>query len=254
MSLRIIHQPLELKATLAGLRQNKTIGFVPTMGALHSGHRALLQRSKSENDITVLSIFVNPTQFNDKEDLKKYPRTWDADLALADAAGVDFVFSPEFADMYPDHFRYQLMEKEFSQALCGKDRPGHFDGVLSVVMKLFNLIQPTRAYFGEKDFQQLRLIEGMVEAFFMSTKIVRVPTVRESSGLALSSRNLRLTPEEIQLAPRLHQVLIQAVNASEATAQLQSSGFQVDYVEDLEGRRYAAARLGKVRLIDNVKI
>ncbi len=257
MSLKIIRSPEELKTTLRQLKRlspEKTIGFVPTMGALHEGHKTLLESARAENDICILSIFVNPTQFNDKEDLKKYPKTWDADLALADHVGVDIAFAPEYSEMYPDNYRYQLNEKEFSQQLCGKDRPGHFDGVLSVVMKLFNLIQPTKAYFGEKDFQQLCLIEGMIQAFFMDVQIVRVPTLRESSGLAMSSRNVRLTPEEKTLAPQLHKSMLLAKSSEEAQKQLQQLGFHVDYVVDIEGRRYAAAKLGNVRLIDNVKI
>lgn len=143
-----------------------SVGFVPTMGALHFGHETLLRRAKSENDIVVLSIYVNPTQFNDKKDFEKYPVTWEQDLAVAQRAGVDAIFFPEYTEMYPDQYKYKITENDFSRQLCGAHRQGHFDGVLSVVMKLFQIVNPYRAYFGEKDYQQLRLIQGMVQAFF----------------------------------------------------------------------------------------
>ena len=257
MSTKIIYSPTELRSEIqAHKSQNPAlnIGFVPTMGALHHGHQALLQKARLENDLCILSIFVNPTQFNDKEDLKKYPKPWESDLAMAQKIGVDLIFAPEFSQMYPDDYRYQVIEKDFSHTLCGKNRPGHFDGVLSVVMKLFNLVQPTRVYFGEKDFQQLKLIEGMVQAFFMNAQIIRVPTVRETTGLALSSRNLRLTPEEKNLAPELHSALVSSKSAKAAAEKLNLLGFKVDYVEDWDGRRLGAVKLGEVRLIDNVEI
>ena len=155
--------PEELKLFLRvlSLGDNEvSVGFVPTMGALHQGHRQLLKRSKAENEISVLSIFVNPTQFNNSEDLEKYPKNWETDLQVAQEEGVDILFAPDYSEMYPDNYRYQVGEKEFSKILCGKDRPGHFDGVLTVVLKLFNLIQPTRAYFGEKDYQQIETSPG----------------------------------------------------------------------------------------------
>jgi pantoate--beta-alanine ligase len=248
--LRTIEDVLQARTQWAG----KKVGFVPTMGALHQGHQTLLVRSKAENDISVLSIFVNPTQFNDKKDLEKYPQTWDADIQLADAAGVDFLFAPDFKEMYPDNYAYQVIEKEFSKILCGQDRPGHFDGVLTVVLKLFHLVQPDRAYFGEKDFQQFQLIKKMVSALFMDVQVIGVPTVREKDGLAMSSRNLRLTNAERALAPQLHQFISSAASAELAAKQLAAAGFIVDYVVDKDGRRFAAAKLGSVRLIDNVQI
>lgn len=235
------------------------VGFVPTMGALHAGHESLLQISKKENDFTVLSIFVNPTQFNQKEDFENYPKTWESDLKIAENAKVDVIFSPyKPAELYPDDYKYQIIEKEFSKELCGEFRPGHFDGVLAVVMKLFQIIKPTRAYFGEKDFQQLSLIQGMVAAFFLDLEIVPCPTVREESGLALSSRNLRLTDSEKSIAPKLHQIMKSAENLDDAKSVLNKLGFEVEYLIDKQTafgkRRFAAAWLGKVRLIDNVKI
>ena len=143
-----------------------SVGFTPTMGALHDGHGALLKKSASENDLTILSIFVNPTQFNNPDDLKKYPRTWEADLKLAKASGADFVIAPNYDEIYADNYRYKLSESDFSKKLCGAHRPGHFDGVLTVVMKLLQIVRPTRAYFGEKDYQQLKLISDMAQTFF----------------------------------------------------------------------------------------
>lgn len=234
--------------------QDGPLGFVPTMGALHEGHRALLEASVKENDRTVLSIFVNPTQFNDPKDFEKYPITWEDDLALAEKAGVDAVFAPDRQALYPDDYTYRLSETDFSRSLCGAHRPGHFDGVLTVVMKLFHIVQPTKAYFGEKDGQQLQLIQGMVKAFFMNLVIVPVPTVREADGLAMSSRNRRLSPEERKLAPEIYRALTESPSTESAARRLQEKGFRVDYVEDREGRRYAAAFLGETRLIDNVEV
>jgi pantoate--beta-alanine ligase len=248
--LRSIQDLLRVRSAWTG----KEVGFVPTMGALHDGHKTLLLKSRAENEISVLSIFVNPTQFNDKKDLEKYPKTWDSDLSIATEARVDFIFAPDFAEMYPDNYAYQVMEKDFSKFLCGQDRPGHFDGVLTVVMKLFHLVKPSQAYFGEKDYQQLHLIQGMVSAFFMDLKVTGVLTVREQDGLAMSSRNLRLTETERDNAPFLHRTLTSAPSAPAAAQALNEAGFDVDYVVDKEGRRFAAAKLGSVRLIDNVEI
>jgi len=232
----------------------KSVGFVPTMGALHSGHESLLKKAREENEACVLSIFVNPTQFNDQKDYEKYPLTWDADKQLAQKHEVDVVFAPTFEAIYPDGYKFKVSENNFSLDLCGKDRPGHFDGVLSIVMKLFNIVQPHRAYFGEKDFQQLKLIEDMAKAFFLPVQIVPMPTVREKDGLALSSRNVHLTAEQRQQAPIIYKVISQSQSAQEAEEKLKSQNWLVDYVKDLQGRRYVAVRVGEVRLIDNVKI
>lgn len=235
------------------------IGFVPTMGALHFGHETLLKQARAENDWVVLSIFVNPTQFNDKKDLEKYPKTWDQDLAVAQRAQVDAIFFPTFEDMYPDNYKYKISETDFSNQLCGAHRPGHFDGVLSVVMKLFQIVQPTKAYFGEKDYQQLQLIRGMVKAFFLPLEIVPVPTVRETDGLAMSSRNVRLTSSQRQLAPWIYKIISNEKDISIARQKLQDLGFKVDYLQDFvfegnEKRRFVAAFLGDVRLIDNTVV
>lgn len=234
--------------------EGKVIGFVPTMGALHAGHESLLIRSRKETEITVLSIFVNPTQFNNSEDFAKYPKTWDQDLAIAEKNNVDVIFAPTEKELYPFGYNYKLTENNLSQKLCGLHRPGHFDGVLTVVMKLFNIVRPQLAYFGEKDYQQLSLIQGMVERFFMDIKIIPRATVREPDGLAMSSRNVRLSPEERAKAPQIYQTLKASASAAEAASKLEKLGFKVDYVEDVDNRRYAAAFLGPVRLIDNVSI
>lgn len=231
-----------------------SVGFVPTMGALHAGHEELLKRAREENEHVVLSIFVNPTQFNDANDLAKYPKTWEQDLTLAKSNGVSAIFYPKYADMYPDNYRYKVTENEYSRILDGAHRPGHFDGVLSVVMKLFNIVSPSRAYFGEKDFQQLTLVQGMVESYFMNLEVVPVPTVREADGLAMSSRNTRLTSEHRQKAPAIYKAITQSSSAEQAAKILTEQGFEVDYVTDIGARRYVAAKLGEVRLIDNVKI
>lgn len=231
-----------------------SIGFVPTMGALHAGHEELLKRARKENDHVVLSIFVNPTQFNDANDLAKYPKTWDQDLAIAKNNGVTAIFYPQYVDMYPDNYRYKMTEHEYSMLLDGAHRPGHFDGVLSVVMKLFNIVAPNRAYFGEKDFQQLTLVKGMAESYFMNLEVVPVPTVREADGLAMSSRNTRLTAEQRQKAPAIYKAITQSSSAEQAAHLLSEQGFDVDYVTDISHRRYVAAKLGEVRLIDNVQI
>ncbi|MFC2134347.1 pantoate--beta-alanine ligase [Bacteroidota bacterium] len=233
---------------------NKSLGFVPTMGALHKGHMSLIHKSKNENEITIVSIFVNPTQFNNPDDLQNYPKTYDDDLKKLNDAGVDYLFFPKYNDLYPDDFKYEVSEKDFSNLLCGADRPGHFTGVLTVVMKLFNIIQADKAYFGEKDYQQYLLIKGMAEAFFMETEIVPCPLIRESDGLAMSSRNFRLTADERSTAPKFYEALRSNSNDDEIKADLESNGFKVDYITTINNRRFGAVHLGKVRLIDNVEL
>jgi pantoate--beta-alanine ligase len=230
-----------------------SIGFVPTMGALHAGHVALLARARAENQRVVLSIFVNPTQFNDPADLSAYPRTLAADLELA-APYADVVLAPTAEEFYPDRYRYRVTETVHSQRWEGAHRPGHFDGVLTVVAKLLNAVQPRRAYFGEKDWQQLQLVRGMVDALMMPVDIVACPTVREPDGLAMSSRNRRLSTAARARAPHFHAILRSATTAASARTALAAQGFEVDYVEDTPGRRIAAVRLEGVRLIDNVAL
>ena len=234
-------------------KSGASIGFVPTMGALHAGHASLLERCRKENDISVLSIYVNPTQFNNPEDLKKYPSTLDHDREIAEKAGVDHILLPTYEQMYPDHYRYKVTERELSERLCGAHRPGHFDGVLTVVMKLLNLVRADRAYFGEKDFQQLQLVMGMADAFFLETAIVPCTIVREADGLAMSSRNVNLSRAAREKSPLIYKTLRESASALAARAQLEKAGFIVDYVEDIGSRRFAAATLDNVRLIDNVE-
>lgn len=173
---------------------------------------------------------------------------------MAEKNKVDAVFAPAFEAMYPDHYTYKVVETEFSRELCGQDRPGHFDGVLTVVMKLFQIVRPDFAYFGEKDYQQLTLIEGMVKAFFLACTIVPVATVREIDGLAMSSRNVRLSSEERARAHLIYQILKTSPSAEEARRAIEAQQWTVDYVTDRGHRRFAAVRVGEVRLIDNVQI
>jgi len=234
-------------------RAAATIGLVPTMGALHAGHRALLERARAENDRVVLSIFVNPTQFDDPEDLARYPRTLAADLALADGLA-DAVLLPLPAELYADNYHYRVTETALSARWEGAQRPGHFDGVLTVVLKLLNLVRAHRAYFGEKDWQQLQLIRGLAQAFFLPTEIVPCATVGEADGLALSSRNRRLSPAGRARAALFPATLRGFADPAAAAGALRGAGFGVDYVEDHAGVRLGAVRLEGIRLIDNVRL
>lgn len=228
------------------------VGFVPTMGALHAGHRALIERARCECEQVVVSIFVNATQFNDPGDCTNYPQPLEADLALCEAAGVDVVFTPQHAMLYPDDYRYRVCESSpLSTELEGACRPGHFDGVLSVVLKLFQLVGACRAYFGEKDWQQLQLVKGMVDAFFLPVEVVPCPIVRDTDGLALSSRNVRLSPEGRVRAAAFPRLLEAAESADAAITALKAAGFEVQYVADRGARRLAVVEVEGVRLLDN---
>lgn len=238
----------------AKIRTGLTLGFVPTMGALHEGHLSLVRRSRAENDRTLVSIFVNPTQFDDPTDLAQYPRTLEEDLTMLRAEGTDFVLLPSEAHLYPDGCRYRVTEVGLSRVLEGAHRPGHFDAVLTVVLKLLQIASAERAYFGEKDWQQLSLVRGMADAFFLPTVIVACATVREADGLALSSRNRRLLPPNRQKASQFYRALSSAPTAAVACRDLCAAGFAVDYIEDRDGRRLGAVRLGEVRLIDSVPL
>lgn len=236
------------------LHSTESIGFVPTMGALHAGHGALVEQARRECDQVVVSIFVNPTQFNDGGDFAAYPIETEADLQLCRELGADAVFMPTRALMYPDDYRYRVTEKQEALKLEGAHRPGHFDGVLTVVLKLFLLLRPQKAYFGEKDWQQLQLVKGMVEAFFLPVEMVACPTVRDVNGLALSSRNARLSASGREKAAAFHRHLIDSGDPEAAADALRAEGFEVEYVADSEGRRMAAIQFEGVRLIDNVAI
>jgi pantoate--beta-alanine ligase len=239
---------------LAQIRAGLTLGFVPTMGALHEGHLSLVRRSRTENDLTLVSIFVNPTQFDDPADLAQYPRTLETDLSTLRAEGTDFVLVPCEGDLYADGHRYRVTEIGLSRVLEGVHRPGHFDGVLTVVLKLLQIASAERAYFGGKDWQQLSLVREMANPFFLSTAIVACPTVREADGLALSSRNRCLVPADRDRASRFYWALSSARTAEMAARDLRAWGFTVDYVQDRDERRLGAVRLGNVRLIDNVPL
>jgi pantoate--beta-alanine ligase len=249
------------------------------MGFLHAGHLSLLQSGRKRGDVLVLSVFVNPTQFGPKEDLSRYPRDLEGDLAKASQAGVDVVFLPEPADMYPEGYQTYVEVRELEQGLCGDRRPGHFRGVATVVLKLFNLVQPQVALFGEKDYQQLRVLTQMAKDLDLPLKVIGVPTVREKDGLALSSRNAYLSPEERAVAPTLQRVLkVSAARIKrrepikmvleEGRAEIARAGFAIDYLEarhalslapvvspkDGPIRLLVAAKIGKTRLIDNLGV
>ena len=231
---------------------NESVGLVPTMGALHEGHMKLIETSCAENAATVVSIFVNPTQFNDATDCSAYPIPLQADLIACEKAGVSAVFFPQYGMMYPDDFTYRVSEIEESTVLEGDKRPGHFEGVLTVVLKLLLLAKADKAYFGEKDWQQLQLVADLAGAFFVETEIVAIPTMREEDGLAMSSRNVRLSKEARTLAPEFYRVLCTAVDCAMARVELEALGFNVEYVDERGGRRLGAVQLDGVRLIDNV--
>lgn len=231
-----------------------SLGFVPTMGNLHEGHIALAKRARAENDHVLVSLFVNPTQFNQRADFEKYARTFDADVKLLGEAGVDFILNPDEKSMYPDNYEVQVIEKVISKELEGAFRPGHFEGMQTVVLKLLNIAQADRAYFGEKDFQQLTLVRKMVEAFFVPTEIIPCPTIRQEDGLALSSRNGRLSPEQRKQAVEISRLLKSGLSDEEVLKKLNEAGFKAEYVATKWGRRLAAAWLGDVRLIDNVPL
>ncbi len=230
-----------------------TLGFIPTMGGLHVGHLDLVKRALRENDRVAVSVFLNRTQFNKQEDFDTYPAVFAEDLRALEELGVDAVFAPSYEDMYPDDYRYKISESELSTELEGEHRPGHFDGVLTVVMKLLMVGDATRAYFGEKDWQQLQLVKGLVDAFFLPVEIVPCPTVREASGLALSSRNRRLSPDGLQRAALFNKILNTAESEAAAMAELAAAGFEPEYVADRGDRRLGAVVLEGVRLIDNIE-
>lgn len=265
-----------LKQKAAG----KTIGYVPTMGYLHEGHASLMDHARKENDIVVLSIFVNPLQFGPKEDLASYPRDFERDTQVAENHKVDFIFYPTVEEMYPKEPSVTVTVKDRTDVLCGKSRPGHFDGVATVLTKLFHIVSPDKVYFGLKDAQQVAVVDGLVKDFNFPLEIVSVPTVREEDGLAKSSRNVNLLPEERKQAPAIYQGLKLAEKAIQdgekdpdkivelikAHIQEQTEG-NIDYVEiysypelkvmeELNGKIIIAVAVvfTKVRLIDNLII
>jgi pantoate--beta-alanine ligase len=230
------------------------IGFVPTMGALHRGHASLVERCRAECNVATASIFVNPSQFDDPKDLARYPHTLDNDLALLERLGVDDVLVPTASEMYPHGYRMRVQPDERYRTMEGLHRPGFLEGVATVVLKLLNLVRPQRAYFGEKDYQQLMLITDLAAEFFLDCEIVPCATVRTTAGLAESSRNALLSERVREIAPLLFSSLAGSDTAAQARTALEAHGFKVDYVEDHANRRFAAAFLDGVRLIDNVPL
>lgn len=265
--------------SLAARLANKTIGFVPTMGFLHEGHATLIEQARKENDMVVLSIFVNPLQFGPNEDFDAYPRDIARDEKIARELGVDYLFYPTIEEMYKEDRTTLITVEKRVDVLCGKKRPGHFDGVATVVMKLFQIVMPTQAYFGMKDAQQVAVIEGLISDYHLTVQLVRVNTIREEDGLAKSSRNVYLTPKEREEAPALQQALQLGEGRLEQGASIyetkefvenhikEHTGSEIDYVEiysypdlkvvkeprDGESLIIAvAAKFSKARLIDNI--
>lgn len=237
------------------LSSDITLGFVPTMGNLHAGHASLFLASSAENKYTISSLFINPTQFNKLDDFTHYPRTLEADIDLMANSGVNFCLLPTEQEMYADGYSYQIQENKVCQLMEGKHRPGHFNGVLTVVMKLLQLTRPHRAYFGEKDYQQYLLIHEMVNAFFMNVEIKPCPTIREPSGLAYSSRNNRLNKEQKIVANQFANVFHQYDKTCDLIIEeLTDAGITVEYIEEHQNRRFAAVVIGGIRLIDNYSI
>lgn len=273
--MKVIHTVAEMRAARAGLSD---LGLVPTMGYLHAGHLSLVARARAGNTTVAASIFVNPTQFRANEDLSRYPRDLPRDLELLEAAGVDLVFVPDAAEMYPPGFDTRILVGGVTEGLEGAVRPGHFAGVATVVAKLFNIIQPTRAYFGQKDAQQAVVIRKLVRDLDLPVEVVVAPTVREADGLALSSRNSYLTPEERAVAPAIYRALSAAkarFDAGERNAEALREAMRhilteqprltIDYVSvadpltlreldaiDTAALASMAVRLGATRLIDNL--
>lgn len=275
-----VHSIKELQLQLEGLRkEGKSVGLVPTMGALHQGHASLVKRCVAENEVTVVSDFVNPTQFNDPNDLLKYPRTLDADRELLEACGASFLFAPSVEEIYPEPDTRQFSFAPLDTVMEGIYRPGHFNGVCQIVSKLFDIVKPDRAYFGEKDFQQLAIIREMVKQMKFPLEIVGCPIVREADGLALSSRNARLSEEERKNALKISQTLFESRNFAAAhtveetkhfveEAIAQAPGLRLEYfslvngwtlqdISQWEDTDYAVGCItvfcGEVRLIDNIK-
>lgn len=279
--MEIIKSPIIMQQKIRELKKDKKIGFVPTMGALHDGHLTLVRKSKEENDITVVSIFVNPKQFGPNEDFASYPRTFESDKEKLEKEGVDFLFYSDVNDMYPEDYSTSVeVTSDITKKLCGRKRPGHFKGVTTVVAKLFNIVLPDNAYFGLKDYQQYVIIKRMVKDLNFSINIVGVPIVRESDGLAMSSRNKYLSPDERKDAVLIYTSLLEAKKLIENGIKsayiikkeienilVRSRFSKIDYVEIVDPETLKsvdnisktvliaiACYFGKARLIDNMLI
>lgn len=234
--MKIVTRVVELQNILFDVRKQKqTIGFVPTMGALHEGHASLIARSAKENDVTVVSVFLNPTQFNDKGDLERYPRTLDADCQLAESVGATYVFAPSVEEVYPIPDTRQFEFPPVSTVMEGAKRPGHFNGVCQVVSRLFYIVRPDRAYFGEKDWQQIAVVKQLMKYIGMPVQIVECETVREADGLAKSSRNTLLTKEERAIAPMIYKALREGVEYSQTHTVQQTHDRVVENINAVDG-------------------
>jgi pantoate--beta-alanine ligase len=278
--MKVFSTIADLKAEIAAQKAaGKTIGLVPTMGALHAGHASLVKKCAAENDVTVVSVFVNPTQFNDKNDLKNYPRTLEKDAELLQSVGCNLIFAPSEDEIYPEPDTRIFDFTPLDKVMEGKYRPGHFNGVAQIVSKLFDIVTPDRAYFGEKDFQQLSIIREMVKQLGLQLEIIACPIVREADGLALSSRNARLTDSQRKKAVTISKVLFESRNfaPSKPIAELadwvidnvnKESELRVEYFEIVDGNTLQAVSdwnatdyivgcitvfCGEVRLIDNIR-
>jgi pantoate--beta-alanine ligase len=254
--MNVVRTIAETRDALASLRTG-SVGLVPTMGSLHEGHLALLRAARADNDVVVMSLFVNPAQFGDSSDLARYPRDEERDLDLARESGVDLVFAPTADEMYPPGFQTWVDVAELGAILEGRFRPGHFRGVATVVLKLLNVVRPTRVYFGQKDAQQVEVIRRLIADLAVDVELRVVPTVRDEDGLALSSRNALLSPAERAVALALPRALATR-DPEAALAELESSnGLEIDYLEvaDFDPPVLAGAvRVGSTRLIDNVTL
>ena len=245
--MKLFEKIVDLQNELFEVRkEGKKIGLVPTMGALHQGHASLVKRSVKENDVTVVSVFLNPTQFNDKADLERYPRNLDADCKLLEECHADYVFAPSVKEMYPTPDNRQFNFPPVTTVMEGAKRPGHFNGVCQVVSRLFYIVRPDRAYFGEKDWQQIAVVKRLVKYINMNVEIVECPIVRETDGLAMSSRNSLLTPEERAIAPNIYKVLKESVEYSKNHTVEEThnkvvndinaiDGLEVEYFEIVDG-------------------
>ena len=234
--MKVLSKIVDLQNELFEARkQGQSIGLVPTMGALHEGHASLVRRSVKDNDITVVSVFVNPTQFNDKNDLKNYPRDLKADCNLLEECKADYVFAPEVEDMYPTPDTRQFEYPPVSTVMEGAHRPGHFNGVCQVVSRLFYIVRPDRAYFGEKDWQQIAVVKAMVRHLELKVKIVECPIVRDEDGLARSSRNTLLKPEERAIAPKIYESLNESVKFSKKHSLKETHDYVVDSINAVDG-------------------
>lgn len=245
--MKLFEKIVDLQNELFEVRkEGKKIGLVPTMGALHQGHASLVKRSVKENDVTVVSVFLNPTQFNDKADLERYPRNLDADCKLLEECHADYVFAPSVKEMYPTPDNRQFNFPPVTTVMEGAKRPGHFNGVCQVVSRLFYIVRPDRAYFGEKDWQQIAVVKRLVKYINMNVEIVECPIVREADGLAMSSRNSLLSPEERTIAPNIYKVLKESVEYSKNHTVEEThnkvvndinaiDGLEVEYFEIVDG-------------------